>query len=181
MSENTFVGLQEVDSYRGKNMKREIKVLTDSERRKLDGTNISLHVRLNNPHKDMFVVKVLPGTKVFGYLDAAILEDCTMHIHHSARRKVADGANRSVHAWIRGTFRYISDNPFPILKGEHYSNELHYNPTKGDKGFMLHARLIKDRPTEPITTAERIIFWHKQIFLLKSEQVADFFERRGEL
>jgi len=160
-------------------MRREIKVLTDAERRSLDGTKVSLHFKLTNPHKGMFVVKVLPGTKVLGYLDAALLENCTMRIHPAARRKVADGANRSVHAWILGTFRYISADQCPMLKGTHYSNELHYNPTKGDKGFMLHARLIKDRPTFPITTAEKILFWRKQIFLLKSEQVEDFFERQG--
>ena len=96
-------------------MRREIKVLTDAERRSLSGTKVSLHVRLNNPHKDMFVVKVLPGTKVLGYLDAAVLENCTMRIHDSARRKVAAGANRSVHCWILGTYKYVTNESHLLL------------------------------------------------------------------
>ena len=145
-------------------MKREIKVLTEVERRKLDGTRVSLHFKLNNPHKGMFVVKVLPETKVLGYLDRAVLEDCTMRIHHSARRKIFEnGANRSVHAWILGTFRYVSDKPFHV--GYRYTNELHYNPTKGDQGFTTSALSIADRRV--VTTAKTIWFWYGDVYLLK--------------
>jgi len=141
-------------------MKREIKVLTDAERRKLDGTNISLHVRLNNPHKDMFVVKVLPGTKVLGYLDAAVLENCTMRIHHSARRKVAAGANRSVHCWILGTYKYVTNESHLLLPSlTRDAVEIHYNP-KRDQSFVLHNG-------GAIQTAKRILFWYKRIYLLK--------------
>ena len=148
-------------------MKRDIKVLTDAERRSLDGAKVSLHFKLTNPHKGMFVVKVLPGTKVLGYLDAAVLENCTMRIHPAARRKVADGAKRSVHAWILGTFRYLScefwiDDPLPMSR---FADELHYNPTKGDQGFTTSAPSITDRRV--VTTAKRILFWYKRIYLVK--------------
>jgi hypothetical protein len=155
--------------------------LTDTELRTLDGCKVSMHPVLTGKFKGYFAIIPKPGATVLGYTQRGILTDCVTKISRNAQAKVHAGGNRSVHAWILGTFRYISDDPCPMWKGTHYSNELHYNPTKGDQGFMLHARLIKDRPTEPITTAERIIFWHKQIFLLKSAQVEDFFERRGEL
>ena len=142
-------------------MKRDIKVLTDAERRKLDGTNISLHVRLNNPHKDMFVVKVLPGTKVLGYLDAAVLQNASMRIHHAARRKVAAGANRSVHCWILGTYKYISNVSLYHYSLTRDAVEIHYNP-KRDQSFVLHNG-------GAIETAKRILFWYKRIYLIKGE------------
>jgi hypothetical protein len=144
-------------------MRREIKVLTDAERRSLSGTKVSLHFKLTNPHKGMFVVKVLPGTKVLGYLDAAVLENCTMRIHPAARRKIADGANRSVHAWIVGVFRYVAS--VELWKLSPSDSELHYNPTKGDQGFTTSAPSIADRRV--ITTAKAILFWQKHIYLLK--------------
>jgi len=156
-------------------------VLTDTELRSISGTRVSLHFVLTGKFRGYFAIIPKPGATVLGYTQRGILTDCVTKISRNAQAKVHAGGKRSVHAWILGTFRYIPDDQCPMLKGTHYSNELHYNPTKGDKGFMLHARLIKDRPPFPITTAERILFWHKQIFLLKSEQVADFFERRGEL
>ena len=141
-------------------MRREIKVLTDSERRKLDGTNISLHVRLNNPHKDMGVIKVLPNPKVLGYVYAAVLENCTMRIHDSARRKVADGANRSVHSWILGTYKYVTDESHLLLPSlTRDAIEIHYNP-KRDKSFVLHNG-------GAIETAKKILFWYKRIYLVK--------------
>ena len=155
-------------------------VLSNTELRKLDGCKVSMHFVLTGKFKGYFAIIPKPGATVLGYTQRAILTDCVTKISRNAQAKVHAGGNRSVHAWILGTFRYISADPLP-MKGSQYSNELHYNPTTGDQGFMLHARLIKDRPPFPITTAERILFWHKQIFLLKSEQVADFFERRGEL
>ena len=146
-------------------MKREIKVLTDAERRKLDGTKVSLHFKLTNPHKGMFVVKVLPGTKVLGYLDAAVLENASMRIHPAARRKIfEDGANRSVHAWILGTFRYV-ESVVHCTGGILADKELHYNPTKGDQGFTTSAPSITDRRV--VSTAKTILFWYRKIYLIK--------------
>lgn len=142
------------------NMKREIKALTEADRRKLHGTNISLHVRLNNPHKDMGVIKVLPNPKVLGYVYAALLENCTMRIHDSARRKVAAGANRSVHCWILGTYKYVTDESHLLLPSlMRDAVEIHYNP-KRDASFVLHNG-------GAIETAKRILFWYKRIYLIK--------------
>lgn len=141
-------------------MKRDIKVLTDAERRSLDGTKVSLHFKLTNPHKGMFVVKVLPGTKVLGYLDAAILENASMRIHHSARRKVAAGANRSVHCWILGTYKYVTNASHLLLPSlMRDAVEIHYNP-KRDASFVLHNG-------GAIETAKKILFWYKRIYLVK--------------
>lgn len=141
-------------------MKRDIKVLTDAERRSLDGTKVSLHFKLTNPHKGMFVVKVLPGTKVLGYLDAAVLEDCTMRIHPAARRKIAAGANRSVHCWILGTYKYVTNASHLLLPSlMRDAVEIHYNP-KRDASFVLHNG-------GAIETAKKILFWYKRIYLVK--------------
>ena len=128
--------------------------LTEAELKALDGIPVEVHYKLNNPHQFWFCIKRRPEQTIYGYTQRLVLEDCTMRINHTARRKIADGANRSVHAWIRGTFRYRETS------GEYFHhNEIHYNP-KRDKSFVLH-------DGGAVETAKAILFSNKHIYLLK--------------
>ena len=128
--------------------------LTEAELKALDGVPVEVHYKLNNPHRFWFCIKRRPEQTIYGYTQRLILEDCTMRINHTARRKIADGANRSVHAWIRGTFRYRETS------GEYFHDkEIHYNP-KRDQSFVLHNG-------GAVETAKAILFSNKHIYLLK--------------
>ena len=142
--------------------------LTEAELKALDGVPVEVHYKLNNPHKFWFCIKRRPQQTIYGYTQRLMLEDCTMRINHTARRKIfEDRANRSVHAWIRGTFRYVESvelwKTAPLLSPS--DSELHYNPTTGDQGFTTSAPSITDRRV--VTTAKAILFWQKHIYLLK--------------
>ena len=135
--------------------------LTEAELKALDGVPVEVHYKLNNPHQYWFCIKRRPQQTIYGYAQRLVLENCTMRINHTARRKVADGANRSVHAWIRGTFRYreTSAENCHDEAGAWSENEIHYNP-KRDQSFVLHNGGV-------IETAKTILFWQKHIYLLK--------------
>ena len=135
--------------------------LTEVELKALDGVPVEVHYKLNNPHQFWFCIKRRPQQTIYGYAQRLVLENCTMRINHTARRKVADGANRSVHAWIRGTFRYreTSAENCHDEAGAWSENEIHYHP-KRDQSFVLHNGGV-------IETAKTILFWRRKIYLLK--------------
>ena len=129
--------------------------LTEAELKALDGVPVEVHYKLNNPHQFWFWIKRRPEQTIYGYAQRLVLENCTMRINHTARRKIADGlSNRTVHAWIRGIFRYRETS------GEYcHDKEIHYNP-KRDQSFVLHNG-------GAVETAKAILFSNKHIYLLK--------------
>ena len=143
--------------------------LTDTELRTLDGCKVSMHFVLTGKFKGYFAIIPKPGATVLGYTQRGILTDCVTKISRNAQAKVHAGGNRSVHAWIVGVFNYLEGCNVLLSSslGIHnaLSNELHYNPTKGDQGFTTSAPSIADRRV--VTTAKTILFWYQRIYLLK--------------
>ena len=65
-----------------------------------------------NLHKDTFSVRAVDGPnkgKVIEYRDSVILRNARFHVGQLQRDRIAAGAPKMVHAWIRGTL--VADKP----------------------------------------------------------------------
>lgn len=60
---------------------------------------------LNQAKQGNYVFSVInmADGKVDHYSGNITLKNCKLHVNHNARRKIADGNKKSVHAWIVGT------------------------------------------------------------------------------
>lgn len=60
---------------------------------------------LNQAKQGNYVFSVInmADGKVDHYTRSITLINCKLHVNHNARRKIADGNKKSVHAWIVGT------------------------------------------------------------------------------
>ena len=98
-----------------------------------------------NLHKGAWSIRGLDGPhkgKVVGHATAVSLTDCAMHVGAAARRRIANGAAREVHAWIVGTLA-----PVELQRPQRIS----YRPYQRAEFFIVDTG-------QPIWTAAAVVF-----------------------
>ena len=98
-----------------------------------------------NLHKGAWSIRGLDGPdkgKVVAHATAVTLTDCHMHVGAAARRRIANGAAREVHAWIVGTLA-----PVELQRPQRIS----YRPHQRAEFFIVDTG-------QPIWTAAAVVF-----------------------